>query len=387
MTNGNARRTKLLSGILLVGLFAAAFYYKFREPLDVSPSLSNVAVPSTQSQQPQAVQIPKELLETPAEYREADVDALNTIRTVADIDATRAALISFLWGLPELPESMPAEVFNGVTDARYVDIPALASLDKLTVRMAFDLESHIYHFQPQQPNNKVVLFHQGHRGDFYLSKSQIAEFLKNGYAVVAFSMPLLGINNQPTVELPRFGSLKLIDHDNMKFLTPESGHPVQFFLEPVIAVINYLQDQHDYAAIVMGGISGGAWTTTLVAAIDTRIGKSFAVAGSYPLYLRSNSRRDWGDYEQTVPELYRIANYLELYTLGSVGEGRSQLQVYNQLDSCCFGGTKWETFAPSVAARVSELGSGSFRVFMDDTHMEHALSDVAMEQILAELSR
>ena len=376
MTNSNARRTKLLSGILLVCFFAAAFYYKFREP------------PVAPEEPPQrVVQIPIELLETPAEYLDVDVDALNTVRSDADVADKRAALVTFLWGEAELPQSAPADVAKAIADERYADIEALDSIDKLTVRMDYGLESHIYHFQPKTPNDAVVLYHQGHRGDFHLSKAQIAQFLESGYAVVAFAMPLLGLNNQPVVPLERFGNLKLIDHDNMKFLTPDAGHPLQYFVEPVVAAINYLASEHSYAAISMAGISGGGWTTTIVAAIDTRIGKSFSVAGSYPLYLRSNSRRDWGDYEQTVPELYRIANYLELYTLGSVGEGRSQLQVYNQLDSCCFGGTKWETYAPSVAGRVAELGSGEFRVFLDDTHMDHALSGVAMEQILAELSR
>ena len=86
-----------------------------------------------------------------------------------------------------------------------------------------------------------------------------------------------------------------------------------------------------------------------------------------------------------MPEFYRIANYLELYTMGAVGPGRSQLQILNQLDSCCFAGPKWETYASHIEARVTELGSGTYRLFMDDTHMEHQISDVAMEQIIQAL--
>lgn len=75
----------------------------------------------------------------------------------------------------------------------------------------------------------------------------------------------------------------------------------------------------------MMGLSGGGWTTVLYAALDPRIMRSYPVAGSWPIYLRFASPRDWGDYEETIPELYKTVNYLEMYILGSYGEGRKQL--------------------------------------------------------------
>jgi hypothetical protein len=212
--------------------------------------------------------------------------------------------------------------------------------------MDYGLKSNIYHFIAKAPNNKVILYHQGHGGDFYKSKEQIRAFLDSGYSVIGFCMPLLGLNNKPTIQLPRQGKLKLTFHDHMKFLSPVNGHSVKYFIEPVAIVLNYLKKNYDYSSISMVGLSGGGWTTTLAAAIDTRIDKSFPVAGSYPIYLRSNSSRDWGrgDYEQTVPEIYNTVNYLELYILGSHGANRKQLQIINQYDSCCFAGTKWETY-------------------------------------------
>ncbi len=161
---------------------------------------------------------------------------------------------------------------------------------------------------------------------------------------------------------------------------------VKYFVEPVAIVLNYLEKNFDYSSVSMVGISGGGWTTTLAAAIDTRIEKSFPVAGSYPIYLRSNSQRDWGDYEQTVPEIYRTVNYLELYILGSYGLHRKQLQVINQYDSCCFAGTKWETYKDIIIERVHELGTGEFELFLDATHREHLISEAAMSRILDELA-
>jgi hypothetical protein len=135
----------------------------------------------------------------------------------------------------------------------------------------------------------------------------------------------------------------------------------------------------------MVGISGGGWTTTLAAAIDTRIDKSFSITGSYPIYLRSDTYREWGHYEETVPEIYNTVNYLELYILCSYGANRKHLQIINRYDAMCFAGTKWETYKDIVRERVHELRAGEYDLFMDTTHREHKISEVAMSRILDEL--
>jgi hypothetical protein len=101
--------------------------------------------------------------------------------------------------------------------------------------------------------------------------------------------------------------------------------------------------------------------------------------------LRSNSPGDWGDYEQTTPEIDDTVNYLELYILGSYGAGRKQLQIVNYDDACCFAGTKWETYKDLVRERIQELGDGEFDLFMDTTHQEHLISEVVVDRILAEI--
>ena len=328
---------------------------------------------------------PKEYTEIPKEYTETDVAALISINQAKDVFDRRNALIRFLWGTSELPISRPSTVIDNYLDVRYEDIKSIRRVEKLVVKMEFGLESHVYHFVPNNPNNKAILYHQGHRGDFIHGKEQIRTLLENGFAVVAFSMPLLGSNNQPTVELPRIGMLKMTRHSHMKFLIPENGHPIKYFIEPIVSVLNHLNNSYDYSSVSMIGISGGGWTTTLAAAVDTRISYSFPVAGSYPIYLRSNSQRDWGDYEQNAPELYMTVNYLELYILGSHGANRKQLQIINQYDSCCFAGLKWQTYKDIVKNRVHLLGEGEYDLLMDDSHQEHLISDMAMRRILDEL--
>ena len=230
----------------------------------------------------------KEYLETPQEYFATDVAGLISIRQQQDVSRLRRELIFLLWGVSGLPSSLPSAVSTAITDTRYDDISSLARIDKLSIVMEYGLESHVYHFIPKTPNNKVVLYHEGHGNDFYKSKVQIRKLLDAGYSVAAFSMLLAGLNNQPVVLIPRQGILKLTSHDHMKFLSPLNGHPIKYFVEPVVIVLNYLKNNFDYESVSMVGISGGGWTATLAAAIDTRILKSFPVAGSYPIYLRSD---------------------------------------------------------------------------------------------------
>jgi len=96
------------------------------------------------------------------------------------------------------------------------------------------------------------------------------------------------------------------------FLTALHILPLNFFMEPIAVALNYVTKEHNYKQIVMTGISGGGWSTILYAAIDPRISLSYPVAGSVPFFLRDV---DWGDWEQNVTDLYRIADYPELYIL------------------------------------------------------------------------
>jgi len=171
----------------------------------------------------------------------------------------------------------------------------------------------------------------------------------------------------------------------MKLLTPGNGHPVKYFVEPVIAVLNFIEERYNFSLVSMVGLSGGGWTTTLAAALDPRIRYSFPVAGSLPLFLRSS--RDWGDYEQTVPELYQVTNYLELYVMGFYGEKRKQIQILNRYDPCCFSGEKAYFYGDAVKSRSNNGDCGYFDVIIDDSHREHKISKRAMEIILDEMSR
>jgi len=133
------------------------------------------------------------------------------------------------------------------------------------------------------------------------------------------------------------------------------------------------------------GLSGGGWTTTLIAALDTRIQHSYPVAGSLPLYLRNFENRNWGDYEQWLPSFYESIEYLDLYVMGAHGAGRSQTQTLLKFDTCCFGLEETPAYVASVQDAVRTAGSGSFDFWLDDTVINHLVSPCVMERILDDL--
>jgi hypothetical protein len=326
-------------------------------------------------------------------FLETDVNNLISIREKNDAQARQTELVSFIWGANGLPKEQPAQIEKAIDDKRYSDLANLKQIDRITVNMEWGLSSIAYHFIPTQPNNKLIIYHGGHDGDFIVARDLIAFFLKNGFAVIGMSMPLEGMNNHPVVELERIGKVQLTFHDQLKLLKMKSGHPVQLFLTPVAVVLNYAQPL-GYDAIFMTGVSGGGWTTTMYAALDPRITRSYPAAGTLPLHLRADRNRtntaqrpaDWGDYEQTIPELQALANYLDLYILGSLGEHRKQLQILNQHDPCCLSGEAFKAYEGIVNERARTLGNGSFAVFLDTTNTKHSISANAMTVILGDIN-
>jgi hypothetical protein len=196
--------------------------------------------------------------------------------------------------------------------------------------------------------HSALIYHTGHLGLLDTDRAAIALFERAGYPVYVLDMPP----------------------------APHDGLPVRTFLDPTIALVNRLEAA-GVEWIIMVGLSGGGWTTTLAAAIDPRIDASYPVAGSIPLDMRWREA-DIGDYEQTLPALYEIASYEMLYALGASG-GRRQLQIRNVYDDCCFTG---EDVSYKDAVQVL---SPTFDVWLDTSHHEHKTSEWAVRIILGDL--
>jgi hypothetical protein len=318
-----------------------------------------------------------------------NVDSLIKIDSKSDIDQKREFLTEFFWDTTTFQrikdKSPPPKVETNISDSNYKDFQNLKRIDRLTVEMEYGINSISYLFIPEQSNEKLILYHQGHGGDFLLGKNTIQFFLDRNFTVIAMAMPLLGMNNQPVTEIGGLGEMKLISHKKLRLLEANNFNPMKLFLDPIQINLNFLDKEYNFKRYSMIGLSGGGWTTVVYSAIDERISDSFSVGGSTPFYLRVDSR-DMGDYEQTNIELYKHVNYLELYVLSAYGDGRQHIQIFNKNDSCCFSGNGHETYEFVIKDKISQLGKGDFQVFIDDTHNEHKISEYVMSLIHEQIS-
>ena len=321
--------------------------------------------------------------------KQSSIDSLIRIYDKSDIEQKRNFLTELFWDAGSLQrvkdKSQLPEVESSISDSNYNDFQNLKRIDRLTVEMEYGVNSVSYLFLPEQPNEKLILYHQGHGGDFLLGKDTIQFFLDRNYTVVALSMPLLGMNNQPVVEIDGLGEMKLISHKKLRLLEANNFNPMKLFLEPIQINLNFLDKEYNFKRYSMIGLSGGGWTTVVYSAIDERISDSFSVGGSIPFYLRVDSR-DMGDYEQTNIELYKNVNYLELYVLSAYGDGRQHVQIFNKNDSCCFSGNGYETYEFVVKDKMLQLGKGNFQILIDDTHNEHKISDHTLRLVHENIS-
>lgn len=319
----------------------------------------------------------------PLNFMEQDeINDLIDINSINDLDDKRSFLINYIWNNDNLSQKIPDNIEKKIIDNQFSDINNLDKITELEIISEYGINSISYLFIPQQSNNKLVIYHQGHSGDFSKGINVIEKLVSAEYSVLAFSMPLTGKNNQPIIEHEKFGKIKLNSHNHLELLKSDDFNPIKLFLEPINVSLNYVDFNFDFDSYSMIGISGGGWTTILYSAIDERISKSFSIAGSYPFFLRSDVK-NFGDYEQTDIGLYSNVNYLELYILGASGINRSQVQIFNEYDPCCFSGNGYELFYDIIREKIN---LGNFEIHLDKSQNKHIISEKSLDLIIEKLN-
>lgn len=294
-------------------------------------------------------------------------DSTLHVTTLVEAEIVRADLIDFIWGDAGYPDEVQPTDVTEDTSNPLPGVLYLERVDRLSMDLGDGFMSVAYAFLPADPNGRLVLLHQGHADglDEAGLDTAVAYLVPRGYTVITLFMPLYGENTGPVAS-----------HDALMAMDGLAYHPLRYFLEPSIVALNYALDNYGILDAAMMGISGGGWTTTLVAALDDRVRQSFPVAGSLPLYLREEGEE--GDREQYDLQFYRLAGYLDLYAMAAAGSGRNQLQVLNRYDACCFDGLRFEDYAETISDVAPPMG-GTWEVFVDESHHDHLISEHALE--------
>lgn len=317
-----------------------------------------------------------------------------TFTASSQLEPRRRALRNVIWGSTSLPTTQ-ATVHALTSNCSSPAFTGVTLKQELRFPMG-PIEGLACHFVPTSPNGRLVVYNPGHANTVtdgsnwssdalggYGDQRAIQALLADGYSVLLTFMPQFRPDDVPAP-----------NHVAM-FTNPAFGSVWQYFLGAVVGGLNYVQNNSasggfpNYTEFDMLGLSGGGWTTVIYAAVDTRIKTSIHVAGSEPLDF-------WGvegHEEQTLPQLYNVAAYRDLYILGAAG-GRRQVQILNRRDSCCFfpgwqGGVAatWQTnvrsYESAVRSALVNLGdSGVFRTEIDEAAVQHQISRNAVANVI-----
>ncbi len=257
----------------------------------------------------------------------------------------------------------------------------------LLIRLLHGFEARGRYFKSAVPNRRLVIFNTGHSGQTRRDTEVIGQLLERGFDVVGLDMPLTGDNNRPIVRIDRVGTVQFSTHDQLRLLESADFNPLVLFVEPIACLVNLFSNGGDYDQITQIGVSGGGFVATLIAALDTRITKTYAVAGAFTTFLRfANPTTSSGDYEQVNKSLLQQISDLDLYIMAADGKNREYVQSFNEFDPCCYAGRGFELYAAIVGAHVKNISAGQFDAWLDKTTFEHEISIATFSKIYESLT-
>lgn len=320
------------------------------------------------------------------EAKAIDFASLIALKTGGEAFRLRQRLRSHVFNRSTLPRQKLRRL-GEVSAEAVLGKTVEARAERLVYKMRFGFRHTVFRFTPPKPNGQVFIYAQGHDGPVAKGADTIILLLANGMTVYAMPMICLGESVCPAVvNHPRVGPIGIVlpggwNHEPLRLLKQDGFNPISLFIEPMVATVNTIRMETPSAGIAVTGLSGGGWMATLLPAIDPRVRWSFPVAGTipHPLWFVKPALGIIGDYEQSDPELYNIANYLELYVLAGLGKGRKSIQILNQYDSCCAAGLNARTYEAPVRDRILALGGGSFQPLIEPGPHGHAVSPQAIE--------
>lgn len=258
-------------------------------------------------------------------------------------------------------------------------VDGVARLEAFRVSARKDVFSTYYRLQPEGPiKGRPVIFQNGFGGGLERVSGALEDLLEGGRVVYALNQMGYGGNTL---------FIKSIGHPvrkvNAQFDMDQIDRPLELHFIPMFSAINRAVAESPDGKVDVIGFSAGAVMAVMAGAIDLRIKNVIPVAGVFPDYLRTQP--------QEVPvgvaaysKLRDEFSYLDLFVLGSTGPDREQMQIFNRFDRCCYMNSKGMLYKDAVSKTVEGIGEGGhFDVFIDESHADHKVSDVAVAEILS----
>ncbi|WP_420548642.1 alpha/beta hydrolase family protein [Curvivirga sp.] len=312
-----------------------------------------------------------------------------------NVSSIRAALLSAVMGDRDIEKLWPIDVQN-VPDAsdfleclqeskyrastpchksRYEKWANLGKIQELIFETDFDLRTNAILFKPENFSGKMVIYHHGYAGTFHETHRHLEKLVAAGYLVLAFNTPLYG-------DVVRLGDNAFIPNIYKGTAPDDISYPTRFFFEPLFAGLNYVLSKEEIQQVNMIGLSNGGWATAVFSAMDPRIENSYPIAGVYPVYLRQLKESAPAQLKKNMLE---AASYMDMFVLAADRSDRSQLQIFNKYDRCCYNNTRGKLYEDAVQEKLGLIGGGDFQVLIDTTHPRHKISHWAFDQVFAHM--
>lgn len=244
--------------------------------------------------------------------------------------------------------------------------------------------------------NALVIHVGGHSaaGHYFAGSGQpelTYYLLRQGFYLLGVSMPVTGFDStvySPIAYVDDDGNpVTVTSHDDLEDVEDAgSTHGLRLFVDGIFAALNWLEAQgYTWDSIDIVGLSGGGWTTEMVALLDDRIRKSMPVFGSLPFQWRPPG--DVGDWEQLEARQWWsvLLDHETQYALGAYGSGRKRIQILGTTDGT-FPISTILSDVQDMGAQLAlaDLGGGKYSLEVDTTSGGHLISAESRLRIIGE---
>lgn len=308
--------------------------------------------------------------------------------TNSNISTKRSAFIDriFPTGFPS--NATPSAITTTYTGSAVhnmtrTNLTGYSSIDKITFTRTDGQDytwTHIvYHIKQASPIDLIVI-HIGHGSAGGTTQEDIVNnAISEGYDVLVVAMPVSS-NCENTEDNPNVSSAGsgTANHNTILSGGLDSADylPIQLYLFSAIEGLNYLDDNYSYSNYYAIGISGGAWSLSLLAALDNRLKKTFCVRGVKPRSFKvSPDTTVEPDYEQggtptsqsncgsRVFSLYTDYSYMDIILM-AMSDSRTLEILTHPDDPEELGGYTYNIWKETMEQKATNIG-GEYLLYLN----------------------